>query len=551
MQLRQMLSGLSAGDTEPAIHEHSGLFATTVLLCVVGTSFAFQKMVTSRSLGWTRWVMSESGLVLLLGMLAGLGLRMSDRLQEFSALRPEVFFQVLLPPIIFYAGYSLEKQHGTVFFHNLGTITVYAFVGTAIATLVTAGIVYGVASSRMCEGRCELTLAESFLFGAIVSAIDPVATIAVFERVPVGPSLFALCFGEAVLNDAVAIVLYDTVLPFAEEGQQLTVGNAFGAIGSFLGVSTASLAMGVGFGAVGSLTLKHAGIKERPELEVLVLLALAFVSYFVADVAHMSGIMSVMFYGVVMGHYAYFNLSAEGREASLFVSKVLGYTAELYVFAFIGMSVFTMEKHVWRFNFIALALLACLLARACNIFGLTPLINRGRKRKITRNVQLVMWYSGLRGAIAFALALDTKSPNAYLIETTTLGIVIVTTLCFGGPTLAVLHAVGAVHQATRASASDESDENTSKMWFNRLDRRYFKPWLRERGEWKTRHGMQGASGQNVSPDAVTIELNSGENMTQGNGAGMLGQSSLVAAGDDLSEVELAAAGTRSHVPLDD
>ena len=63
--------------------------------------------------------------------------------------------------------------------------------------------------------------------------------------------------------------------------------------------------------------------------------------------------------------------------------------------------------------------------------------------------------------------------------------------------------------------------------------------------------MQGASGQNVSPDAVTIELNSGENMTQGNGAGMLGQSSLVAAGDDLSEVELAAAGTRSHVPLDD
>ena len=105
-----------------------------------------------------------------------------------------------------------------MFFHNLGTITVYAFVGTAIATLVTAGIVYGVASSRMCEGRCELTLAESFLFGAIVSAIDPVATIAVFERVPVGPSLFALCFGEAVLNDAVAIVLYDTVLPFAEEG---------------------------------------------------------------------------------------------------------------------------------------------------------------------------------------------------------------------------------------------------------------------------------------------------------------------------------------------
>ena len=70
--------------------------------------------------GWIGSRSSRRGLVLLLGMLAGLGLRMSDRLQEFSALRPEVFFQVLLPPIIFYAGYSLEKQHGTVFFHNLG-----------------------------------------------------------------------------------------------------------------------------------------------------------------------------------------------------------------------------------------------------------------------------------------------------------------------------------------------------------------------------------------------------------------------------------------------
>ncbi|KAK5887751.1 hypothetical protein CesoFtcFv8_016327 [Champsocephalus esox] len=119
---------------------------------------------------------------------------------------PEVFFNILLPPIIFHAGYSLKRRH---FFRNIGSILAYAFIGTVISCFVIGLIMYGIVSFMKVVGQLggDFFFTDCLLFGAIVSATDPVTVLAIFNELKVDVDLYALLFGESVLNDAVAIVL--------------------------------------------------------------------------------------------------------------------------------------------------------------------------------------------------------------------------------------------------------------------------------------------------------------------------------------------------------
>jgi hypothetical protein len=115
--------------------------------------------------------------------------------QSFS---PTVFFVVLLPPIIFNSGYHLQ---GNLFFRHITPICLFACLGTVVSSVVVATLLYGL----------NLSFAPSYLellaFGALVSATDPVSTLALFEAKKVDPQLFYLVFGESVINDAVGLVL--------------------------------------------------------------------------------------------------------------------------------------------------------------------------------------------------------------------------------------------------------------------------------------------------------------------------------------------------------
>ncbi|KAJ7426719.1 sodium/hydrogen exchanger 7 [Willisornis vidua] len=119
---------------------------------------------------------------------------------------PEVFFNILLPPIIFHAGYSLKKRH---FFRNLGSILAYAFLGTAVSCFIIGNLMYGVVKLMKLVGQLsdKFYYTDCLLFGAIISATDPVTVLAIFNELHADVDLYALLFGESVLNDAVAIVL--------------------------------------------------------------------------------------------------------------------------------------------------------------------------------------------------------------------------------------------------------------------------------------------------------------------------------------------------------
>jgi solute carrier family 9 (sodium/hydrogen exchanger), member 8 len=135
---------------------------------------------------------------------------------------------------------------------------------------------------------------------------------------------------------------------------------------------------------------------------------------------------------------------------------------ETIVFVYMGMGVFTGGFKTFDLTFCIIALLACLIGRALNIFLLSWLANLCRKRaKISAKMQVVLWFAGLRGAIAFALSENMPGPHKDVYATATLTICIVTTVCCGGCTEKMLTMFGMKDEPTPQiySADDaEADE---------------------------------------------------------------------------------------------
>ncbi|KAL3219791.1 hypothetical protein MRX96_005560 [Rhipicephalus microplus] len=174
----------------------------------------------------------------------------SKKLNQKATFDPEIFFNIILPPIIFNAGYSLKRKF---FFRNLGTIMTYAFVGTTISCFVVGVIMY---AFLMFMPHLDFTFNNCLYFGAIISATDPVTVLAIFHDLHVDVNLYALVFGESILNDAVAIGLVSAISSYEEnnnEGKEFEVAAAFKAFGNFVYIFLCSFMIGSVTGCVTAL----------------------------------------------------------------------------------------------------------------------------------------------------------------------------------------------------------------------------------------------------------------------------------------------------------
>lgn len=145
-------------------------------------------------------VVPESCLLIVVGLLVG-GLIKAVG-ENPPVLKSNVFFLYLLPPIILDAGYFLPLRH---FSENLGTILMFAVLGTLWNAFFIGSLLYGVCQISGTELR-NVGLLDNLLFGSIISAVDPVAVLAVFEEIHINDLLHILVFGESLLNDAVTVV---------------------------------------------------------------------------------------------------------------------------------------------------------------------------------------------------------------------------------------------------------------------------------------------------------------------------------------------------------
>jgi monovalent cation:H+ antiporter, CPA1 family len=334
---------------------------------------------------------------------------------EIGRLEGEAFEEVVvflfLPVLVFAAALGIDLR---AFARNVGAIlalAVPAFLFSAVLVGVTLHWALGTA------------LAAAFLFGALISATDPVAVVAVFREVGVPRRLLTLVEGESLLNDGVAIVLFAILVEAAIGG---SVSITAGAV-DFVAVFGGGAVIGIILGLVAALALPWLDRLPAAALS----LAVAYGGFVLADaVLGFSGVMATAAAGMVLAGMAPSRASAEVRETWEQMWEALDYVANALLFLLIGL-VIGLELLLDHLGPIVLAAAVVLAARALAVVPLVWLLERVAHipRLGWRNEAVLIW-GGLRGgvALALALALPEQLAERELLVALTGGIVLVTLL---------------------------------------------------------------------------------------------------------------------------
>ncbi|MDQ3925304.1 MAG: sodium:proton antiporter [Actinomycetota bacterium] len=346
-----------------------------------------------------------------------------------SPLRGEQFEEVLvfafLPVLIFAAALGISTR---AFFRNLGPILVLAIVAFFIsAVLVGIALYLGLA----------IPLTAALLFGALISATDPVAVVAIFRQLGVPERLLTIVEGESMLNDGVAIVLFNILL-VATLGGEVSVLSGFI---DFFFVFFGGAAIGAALGFVVALVLPWLGRLAAAALSV----AVAYGSFVLADhVLGFSGVMAAVAAGLVLGGLAPSRASTKVREAWDELWESLDYIANALLFLLIGLAI-DPDLIVENFGAIALAIIVVLVARAVAVVPLVSVLERfaGIPPVGRRNEAVLIW-GGLRGgvALALALALPESLPERETFVAMTGGVVLATLLLNATTIGALVHRLG-------------------------------------------------------------------------------------------------------------
>lgn len=187
-------------------------------------------------------------------------------------------------------GHRLTAEQGN-FFRNIGTILTFAFAGTFISA-VSLGLILWLWTRIPLDGL-SITFVEALSVGATLSATDPVTILAIFNLYKVEPKLYTVIFGESILNDAIAIVLFETAQRYREGAASgnLTILSLFEAVGFFLIVFFTSVIIGIFVGVATAVLLKYTLIRRFPKIEACIVVLIAYASYFFSNGVHMSGML--------------------------------------------------------------------------------------------------------------------------------------------------------------------------------------------------------------------------------------------------------------------
>jgi sodium/hydrogen exchanger 3 len=469
-------SKLSAAEKveEEKIEEEANSFSFLIVLVVLIMSFVTAFVLRSTQFRY----LHEAGAAILFGLVVGAGIRFLSNVEQLKRVvvfDRETFFLFLLPPIIFSGGFNTKQR---AFFNNIGSILLLAFVGTIFSAFIIGGMVYGgVATGLISE---NISFMEAMVFGSLISATDPVTVLSLFGMLGVHLNLYSAVFGESVLNDAVAIVLYGAVLKF--DGKPFTWAGFGGAVLEFVVIFAGSLLIGVLIGLLSSLLFKYADMHKYPVLEASLLMTYAYSSYLLAQGLGLSGIVAILFTGMVMAHYTLPNLSDASQSGVAEVFEIISYISETFVFVYLGLAIFSFSQD-YNAALIIIAIIGCLVARL-HVFPILIIANRTRvyRDRMTFGDMFVVWFSGLRGAMAFALALGKETAHGEALFTTTLIVVLVTVIIMGGGTVPLLEALnirldGSAALALSFEEQAAVDARIAQSWLTTVDRRYLKPFF--------------------------------------------------------------------------
>jgi CPA1 family monovalent cation:H+ antiporter len=367
-----------------------------------------------------------------------------DRLDVLESLRqirltPDIVLYLLLPTLVFPAAAQLDLR---LLRENLYPLVLLAFPGVIVSTAIVGSIVAAVT---------PLSWSAALLFGALISATDPVAVIALFKDLRIPGRLSVLVDGESLFNDATAIVLFIIILSAGASGDVGPLTVVRGAV-DFVWVSLGGIGVGALIAALYGKVVRLA--EDDPLVEIALSTVLAYTAFVVAHhYLHVSGVLAVVGAGLVGGwlRRKHLERATDTRAYVHYYWSYAVFVANSVVFLFLGIGEHTFLTRLRgegaaELPYIAGAIVAVIVARLTVVGGVFGLVNTcSRIEPIDwRQQAIIFWGGGLRAALPLVLALSLPFDFAerQRILDLTAGVVLFTLLVQGTTVSRLIRALG-------------------------------------------------------------------------------------------------------------
>jgi CPA1 family monovalent cation:H+ antiporter len=346
------------------------------------------------------------------------------------AITPELVLVVLLPGLVFEAAYNLDLVELRRAFGGVTLLAVPGVLVTAFGVALTLDLV------------TDIPLELGFVIGAMVAATDPAAVIATFKEIGSPKRLATIVEGESLFNDGTALVVFAIALRVVQS--EVSVPDAV-----ILFASTVVISAVIGV-VVGFVASRIIATVDDHLIELTISLVAAYGGYLVADLLHESGIIATVVTGLVLGNYGRrIGMSERTQQALDAVWEFLAFLLTALVFLLVGL-VITLPALLDAIWPILWGVVAILVWRAVVVYlllgGTSRLISDRYHPAIPLPWLHVMFWAGLRGAVAvaMALALPPDFPQRLLLQEVTFGIVLFTLMVQGTTTGLVVRRSGAL-----------------------------------------------------------------------------------------------------------
>ncbi len=418
-QAKELHSGSEAG-AELLLYvqweRYKNLFTSSTSMYFIALFLVLMKESPLRKI--TRKV-PESLVLILIGVAIGAVFYTTKGNTSLEEIDDQYLINFLLPPIILDSAYHIYSKQ---LLYQLDAVLAFAVVGTAFNILATGFSLYGVFGAGN-----GLSALDCLLFASIVSAVDPVAVLSVFGQLGVSLPLYIVIFGESLMNDGVTIVFFEGIERLAESAEVRASHYAFAFL-SFFTVALGGLLIGFAMGIISALVCKCTSMKSRM-LEPLIILLSAYFAFVLSQILHWSGFIALISCGLTQKRYAFPNLFEKTRVTVVEGTETLATMAEALIFLLLGIDCYIDTG--WNIAFICWTVLFITVYRVVSVVVISVLLNLYRQSMLTYRHMFVMAYSGLRGAVSYALATSIER-NRDLYVTTTLAVIFFTVFVQGG-----------------------------------------------------------------------------------------------------------------------
>jgi NhaP-type Na+/H+ or K+/H+ antiporter len=375
---------------------------------------------------------------------------------------PHLILFVFLPTLIFESAFAMEVH---LFRRMFVQIAVLAVPGLFVATMLTAGL-------AQWAFPFEWSWALCLMFGALISATDPVAVVALLKEVSSRKRLETLIEGESLLNDGTAIVFFGLFYGWVLMGIDQDI-NVFAVAAQFSWVVTAGLLIGVVVGGWSIIWLGR--VFNDPMIEISLSIMVAYLVFLLAESIHVSGVVAVVALALMYASIGRTRISPEVAGFLHHFWEMMAHIANTLIFLLVGVLVAVRvpltDLDLWQ----ALIILyvGIMLIRSFSVTLFMPILKR-IGIGINREKAIVLVWGGLRGAVSLALALTVAANDQIPKEIgdqvmfLCAGIVVLTILINGTTMGKVLNWLGldklpSAKQATVDKAQGEINQTLNQM----------------------------------------------------------------------------------------